>query len=184
MIPVVETGMVVAFGISIITNVLLFFKFMEKSRQIDLNMKSSEETIAALRETTELYKVKMKQESEIRDILEDRLVAAETALKEELERYAKLQNQKKSSEVRLGQIGEHLAPFLDKWPWDSKRFRFLGKPIDGIQFDEDQITFVEIKTGHSQLNKRQRNIRDLIKEGKVSFAIFRIGEEECQVKEI
>lgn len=103
-------------------------------------------------------------------------------LEVEEERYAKLIHQKKSSEVRLGQIGEHVAPFLEDWPWEPKNFRFLGNPIDGIQFNEDDVVFVEIKTGKSQLSKSQRVVRDLIKLGKVKWAEFRIGKDECSVK--
>ena len=54
--------------------------------------------------------------------------------------------------------------------------------MDGIQFNEDELIFVEIKTGKSQLSKNQRVIRDLIKEGKVKWAVFRIGVDECSVK--
>lgn len=83
---------------------------------------------------------------------------------------------RKSSEVRLGRISEALAPFLDGWPWDPNSFRFLGNPIDGIQFNEDELIFVEIKTGKSRLSASQKWIKDLITNRKVSFATFRITE--------
>jgi predicted Holliday junction resolvase-like endonuclease len=83
---------------------------------------------------------------------------------------------RKSSEVRLGRISESLAPFLDGWPWDPNNFRFLGNPIDGIQFNEDELIFVEIKTGKSRLSASQKWIKDLVMRGKVSFATFRITE--------
>jgi len=88
--------------------------------------------------------------------------------------FAKLNNQKKSSEVRTGRIAEQMAPFLERYPCEPKTGRFIGEPIDFVHFDEDEIRFVEVKSGKSQLNKRQRQIRDLIKEGKVSFQIYRI----------
>lgn len=172
----------VALSASVLLNILLFLQIIKKSRHIDLTMKGSAETIAALKEAIEANQKIAEQEKEASTILSQRLCELEKCLAEENEKYRKLLNQKKSSEVRLGQIGEHLAPFLESWPWDSKRFKFLGEPIDGIQFDDDEITFVEIKTGKSQLNKTQRTLRDLIKEKKVSFAVFRIGEKECQVK--
>ena len=172
----------VALSISVVANILLFFKILRKSRQIDLRVKGSVETIAALKEAIEANQTIAEQEKATSEVLSQRLCELEKCLAEESERYRTLMHQKKSSEVRLGQIGEHLAPFLESWPWDSKRFKFLGEPIDGIQFDEDEITFVEIKTGKSQLNKTQRRLRDLIKEKKVSFAVFRIGEKECQTK--
>jgi predicted Holliday junction resolvase-like endonuclease len=84
---------------------------------------------------------------------------------------------RKSSEVRLGRISESLAPFLNGWPWDPNEFRFLGNPIDGIQFNQDELVFVEIKTGKSRLSASQRWIKDLVSQGKVSFATFRISED-------
>jgi len=85
-------------------------------------------------------------------------------------------NQKKSSEVRLGKIGENLAPFTDSWPWDSNDFRFLGNPIDGIQFTDDEIIFVEIKTGKSRLSSKQTKYKKLIEDKKVRFSVFRMNE--------
>lgn len=77
--------------------------------------------------------------------------------------YSKLLSQKKSSEVRLGQISENLAPFLKDFKYNPKKTHFLGNPIDYIIFEEDKIVFLEIKSGKSTLSKDQRNIRDLIK---------------------
>jgi len=50
------------------------------------------------------------------------------------EKYDKELHFRKSSEVRLGKIGENLAPFLNGWPWVPRQFRFLGNPVDGIGF--------------------------------------------------
>ncbi len=90
------------------------------------------------------------------------------------EQYAKLFSQKKSSEVRTGKITEQIAPFLEDYPLNPKTARFIGDPIDFVHFDEDGVTFVEVKSGKSQLSKKQRMIRDLIKEGKVEFTIYRV----------
>ena len=94
-----------------------------------------------------------------------------------IKQYHKELHFRKSSEVRLGHIGENLAPFTESWPWDPKNFRFLGNPIDGVQFNKDGIIFVEIKTGGARLSKSQKNFRDLVKAGKVSFVTFKITEE-------
>jgi len=90
------------------------------------------------------------------------------------EQYAKLFSQKKSSEVRTGKITEQIAPFLEDYPLNPRTARFIGDPIDFVHFDEDKVTFVEVKSGKSQLSKKQRGIRDLIKEGKVEFTIYRV----------
>lgn len=94
------------------------------------------------------------------------------------EQYDKLFNQKKSSEVRTGKITEQIAPFLEDYPLSPGTARFLGDPIDFVHFDDDKVTFVEVKSGQSQLNKRQREIRDLIKQGKVDFIIYRVEGKE------
>lgn len=97
------------------------------------------------------------------------------------EKYEKELHYRKSSEVRLGKIGENLAPFVQDWPWDPNDFRFLGNPIDGIQFNEDEILFVEIKTGKARLSKSQKNFRDLVTAGKVSFVTFKITEDGAKL---
>lgn len=93
------------------------------------------------------------------------------------EKYDKELHFRKSSEVRLGKIGENLAPFLNGWPWKPRQFRFLGNPVDGIQFNDDEIIFVEIKTGKAKLSKGQKNTKELIKAGKVSFVTFKITDD-------
>ena len=92
------------------------------------------------------------------------------------EDYNKLLHQKKSSEVRLGKIAENMAPFFTCWPYDPNTFRFLGNPVDGIQFTEDEIIFVEIKTGKARLSDSQKWIKKLVQEKKVSFVSFKVGE--------
>ena len=89
--------------------------------------------------------------------------------------YDKLLGQKKSSEVRTGKITEQIAPFLADYPNNPRTARFIGDPIDFVHFDEDKVTFVEVKSGKSQLSKKQRAIRDLIKDGKVEFVIYRVS---------
>jgi len=101
-----------------------------------------------------------------------------TALDEKLrfaeDQYNKLLGQKISSEVRTGLVAEQMAPFLSGYPCDPATARFIGAPIDFVHFDGDLITFVEVKSGKSQLSKKQRQIRDLIQAGKVAFTLYRI----------
>lgn len=85
-----------------------------------------------------------------------------------------LLSQKKSSEVRLGQISEHLAPFLKDFKHNPKKAHFLGMPVDYIVFEDDEIIFLEIKSGKSQLSKTQQNIKKLVSDGKVSWEVMRI----------
>ena len=91
--------------------------------------------------------------------------------------FQKLLSQKKSSEVRVGQITEQISPFLKDFPFDPKKCRFIGDPLDFVVFGEEKVVFVEVKSGKSQLNQNQRRIRDLINEGKVEFFIYRVEGE-------
>lgn len=106
----------------------------------------------------------------------------EKRLEKEKRHYHDLLRQKKSSEIRVGLIGEQIAPFLDAWPFDTKNFKFLGAPIDGISFEENEMVVIEIKTGHSRLSPSQRRIKKQIKEGRVKFMEFRIEEDGYRCK--
>ena len=86
---------------------------------------------------------------------------------------AKVKFQLRSQSTRYGQITEQFLPLVDSYPWDSKQFRFLGSPIDGVQFEEDRIILVEFKSSSSQISERQRKIKDLVEQGKVQFELIR-----------
>jgi len=78
--------------------------------------------------------------------------------------------------VDRGLVAEQFAPFSKKFNelgWDPQEFKFLGRPVDGIQFQDDEVIIVEFKTGAAQLAPRQRNIKRLITEGKVRFEEIR-----------
>ena len=96
-------------------------------------------------------------------------------------RYKELFKQKKSSEVRLGQITEHFAPLIPSWEADPKNFKFLGAPIDGISFNlkDNEIVFVEIKSGRSRLSENQKKIKEIVEKGNVFFKTFRVANKYC-----
>ncbi len=87
----------------------------------------------------------------------------------------------KSKSVITGKVTEHLIPFFGEFPFNPKEARFIGSPIDLIIFEgiddesEDiEIHFVEIKTGNSQLNKRQKLIRQAVWNQKVKWTEIKI----------
>ena len=102
------------------------------------------------------------------------IAEVEQNLEEETETRKKVVSQKKSSEVRLGHIAATLAPFLDEFDFDPENCVFLGRPIDYISFDDEVVTLIEVKSGKSQLNSKQRHIRDLIKNKQVAWKEIRI----------
>jgi len=85
--------------------------------------------------------------------------------------------------VRLGLISENVLPFHEDFKYNVKDLVPMFRPIDYVVFSEDEIVFLEIKVGTSQLSEKQRNIRSLIQQGKVRFEEHRINENGYSVKE-
>ena len=81
----------------------------------------------------------------------------------------------RSLSTRYGQITEQFLPLVNAYPYDPKNFRFLGSPIDGVQFEEDKIIIVEFKAAGSKLSKKQKKIRDLIRSRKVDFELVQVS---------
>ena len=106
--------------------------------------------------------------------VEQELIETQEKLEEETKQRKKVLSQKKSGEVRLGHIAETLAPFLDQFDFDPENCCFMGKPIDYVSFGDDEITFIEVKSGNAQLSSKQRHIRDLVKQKLVSWKEVRI----------
>src|ERR1700738_1413326 len=73
----------------------------------------------------------------------------------------------RSISASYGRITEQWFPLMEKYPYDSANFRFLGTPIDGVQFEEDKIVFVEFKSNRSELSSAQKKLRKLVETGKV-----------------
>ena len=88
---------------------------------------------------------------------------------------------KKSEAVTKGKVTEHLLPYFPGFNYNPKDVRFLGSPLDLIVFDGlseeslDQIILLEVKTGNSQLSRRERMVRDCVERGDVYYDILRHG---------
>jgi len=142
-----------------------------KESQLHKNLTGLREVLSSEQESVKKREAELKnKEEELTKALEQ----VQKNLEEETENRKKVLSQKKSSEVRLGHIAEKLAPFLDEFDFDPENCIFLGQPIDYISFDDELITVIEIKTGKSQLNPKQRHIRDLIKAKQVAWKEIRI----------
>lgn len=95
-------------------------------------------------------------------------------LKEQLR---EMDSSKRSLSTTYGRITEQWAPFMEGYPHDPQRFRFLGSPVDGVQFADDRVVFVEFKTNTSRLTPEQQRIRQLVEEKRVEWLEFRLGEK-------
>jgi len=103
------------------------------------------------------------------------LISSRKKLSLKTEVITQLDKQKRSQSIRYGKLAEQFMPFLETYPYDPQDFRFLGTPIDGVQFTEDAIVFVEFKAADSQLSQRQRAIRKMVEEGAVRFEVHRLS---------
>lgn len=118
--------------------------------------------------------------------LQGTLLVTQEELGQEREKNRTLLSQKKSSETRLGQISEHLVPFLEGCPYDPKNLHFLGNPIDFVSFDFDagEITFIEVKSGNSKPTKRQKIVKNIVKQCRVNYAEIRINEKGVKHRKV
>ena len=90
----------------------------------------------------------------------------------------------RSRNVVSGKVQEHLVPFFPEFLelFNPRDARFLGSPIDFVVFaglDEGEecrdVVLVEVKTGKSPLSKRERQVRDAVEAGRVSYKLIRIA---------
>jgi len=86
--------------------------------------------------------------------------------------------EKKAIEVGFGKIIEKFIPAYKNLKLQFCECRPLYDPIDLLVFsgllkrNVDSITFMEIKSGNSTLNKHQRMIRDAVLENKVDMRLM------------
>lgn len=157
-------------------------KLIEKEKEKDIIHSTSVHTL-----TQEITKLKEKQsellltnknwQTSYNQLNAEQLLkigSLEKQILEVSEQKKKVTSQKKSSEVRLGHIAETLAPFLEQFEFDPETCTFMGRPIDYISFGDDEITFIEVKSGKSQLSAKQRHIRDLVNNKLVAWKEVRI----------
>lgn len=81
-------------------------------------------------------------------------------------------SRQRSLSASYGRITEQWFPLMDGYPYDSQNFRFLGTPVDGVQFEEDKIIFVEFKSGRAELSAVQRKLKKAVESGRVYWEEF------------
>jgi len=118
-----------------------------------------------------LRKVLDRSQEDMREKVEN----YEALLKSERERSRKYLSDKKSTEVRTGHMIEKVAPLFKDFPGDIIEDNVIPvfKTVDYIVIKDDEIILVEVKSGNAGLSTRQKKLKRLVEEGKVSFQIFR-----------
>ncbi len=115
-----------------------------------------------------IYKLKSKVDKQVLDFNKER---------GEIRRDAAF----KSSSVSWGMTIENFVPFMDKFPVPPETAIFMGKPIDFVSFtDTDDpkkaaVHIIEVKSGTSNLQKHQRNIKEAVKAGRVHWHEVRVA---------
>ncbi len=105
--------------------------------------------------------------------------------KGDFERQIRRDAAQRSHATTVGKVYEQLVPYLPGFDWDPRDARFVGSPIDFLVFDglSDEagdgvrsVIFVEVKTGASQVNRRQRLVRDAIERRRVEWRELRLPD--------
>ena len=91
---------------------------------------------------------------------------------------------KQSRAVLSGQFSEQIAPYLPNFPFKPTEARFIGKPVDFIIFkgmDErkiEEVIFVEVKSGKSQLSNVEKTLKEAIQNKKISWSEYRVPDNK------
>jgi len=89
----------------------------------------------------------------------------------------------RSRAVLGGQFSEQLAPYLPDFPYSPTECRFIGKPIDLICFkgmdgkDINEVVFVEVKSGKSNLSSGEKKLKEAIDKKRVRWEEYRVPED-------
>ena len=165
------------FGMSLFILISATFLVVRQQKEY----KKLSQYFSKLQANSEVIKCEFDELKIDHDTLEIASKTLNAALAEAHEVNRKILSQKKSSETRLGQITEHLAPLLDQFPYDPKSLHFLGDPIDFISFDlhsaDPAVVFIEVKSGNSKLSSRQRLIKKLVEKGSIRFEELRVSAD-------
>ena len=85
--------------------------------------------------------------------------------------------------INIGFIFERLIVTLDAFNYHPNDCRSMFDPIDYVIFDGlvegniKRIIFADVKTGASQLTKKQKKIKKLIEEKKVEYITYDRGSK-------
>ena len=114
--------------------------------------------------------------------LSQELQATQLMLKDTTKKFEESRGKQISERVRLGQVAENFSCFFEEFPYNRKETKALFQPVDLICFEEDEVIFIDVKTGNAKLSSKQRKIRDNIKAGRVRFEVHRLDENGYNVE--
>lgn len=145
----------------------------DKENVIDANTRAVTELEGNNSRLLTVLEDHQKQLNGVTELLEKEQVRNDTVL-----------SQKKSTEVRMGAISENALPLLQDLPYLGINLKHLGQPIDFLYFsydDPQEIVFIEVKSGGAKESKRQKLIKNIIKNGKIHYDLVQITGEGVKI---
>ena len=88
---------------------------------------------------------------------------------------------KQSRAVLSGQFSEQIAPYMPGFPYKPTEARFIGKPVDFVVFkgmddkNIEEVVFVEVKTGQSQLSSVEKSLKEAIQNKKLEWYEYKVA---------
>ncbi|MDI6917727.1 MAG: Holliday junction resolvase-like protein [Thermoplasmatales archaeon] len=101
--------------------------------------------------------------------------------KKEYEKSIRKDAVERSRAVLGGKFSEQLAPYFPDFNYDPTEVRFIGSPVDFIVFkgtgvnEPEEIVFVEVKTGKSNLSENERKLKEIVENKKVRWEMYYRG---------
>jgi predicted Holliday junction resolvase-like endonuclease len=87
----------------------------------------------------------------------------------------------------MGDVIEHLSPFLPGFKYEPADLRHIGKPVDylafnglGLNREVESVTFLDIKVGKSRLSEVEESIQKAVKDHKVGFETISFKPESLE----
>jgi len=98
--------------------------------------------------------------------------------KKECEKSIRKDAVERSRAVLGGKFSEQLAPYFPDFNYDPTEVRFIGSPVDFIVFkgtstrEPEEIVFIEVKTGKSNLSENERKLKEIVDKKKVRWEMY------------
>ena len=163
LLPILLLIALVLLGLAIIAAIILAYKYLSVKGQITEYARREFEQWRASEIETIKQEAKKTAEDEAQIKLEE--------WKSQVEQSIRQDAIQKSRSVTMGQVTEQFIPYLPDFPYNPKDARFIGDPIDFVVFDGlydgkmKKVVIVEVKTGTSGLNPKERLVRNAIQSG-------------------
>ena len=98
--------------------------------------------------------------------------------KKEYEKGIRKDAVERSRAVLGGKFSEQIAPYFPDFKYDPTEVRFIGSPVDFVVFkgtstkEPEEIVFVEVKTGKSELSENERKIKEIVENKRVRWEMY------------